>query len=159
MKKNVTKSEETKNHSKDISGQNELGSEVGITMYAPNLSVVPRAYRISDRLAELEKDFRKTCEEFFEKGKPDEYNSSYIDAVIEKICADAVELIRVQRMDHEQLIIKMLDEMHMGDYAYAKNRLELYLSDREENKKELEKYRRILWAGTSLEEGAIMSKT
>lgn len=126
--------------------------EIPIPMYAPNVGLMPKEYQISPELNDLEANFKKLCEDFLKKANPDEFNSSYMDAVIERICVDAISFIKVQRCDHERLIRKVLDIMHRGDYIDARNKYQYFMEDKEENAKELRKYRRIYWAGTSLEE-------
>ncbi|MDE6026286.1 MAG: hypothetical protein K2G45_12650 [Lachnospiraceae bacterium] len=133
-------------------GINNINTLVEIPMYAPNMGLTPKEYQISPQLNDLEKRFKEECVEFLSKASPDEFNSSYMDAVIERICIDAIRFIKVQRCDHKQLITKMLAVMHVGDYCKAVKKLQVYLNDRDKNERELKKWRRILWSGTSLEE-------
>lgn len=137
---------------RSINNPNEINDSVEIPMIAPNMGLRPKEYQISPQLNELERKFQSLCEEFLSKSNPDEFNSSYMDAVIERICIDAIKFIEVQRGDHEQLILKVLETMHYGDYIEAKKELQYFLEDRETNARKLEKYRRILWHGTSLAE-------
>lgn len=150
MKKKSVDSRPTEKRS--INSPNEINTSVEIPMYAPNMGLMPKEYQISPQLNDLEKRFKEMCESFLTKSNPDEFNSSYMDAVIERICVDAIRFVKVQRCDHEQLIMKALDAMHNGDYSDAKNKLQYFLEDREANARELEKYRRIYCAGTSLAE-------
>jgi len=137
---------------RNINNPNEINTSVEIPMYYPNLGLMPKEYQISPQLAELEKTFKEQCESFLSKSNPDEFNSSYMDAVIERICVDAIRFVKVQRADHEALIMKVLDAMHNGDYSEAKDKLQYYLNDREKYSRELEMYRRVYWSGTSLAE-------
>lgn len=150
MKQNSVDSRPTEKRS--INNPNEINDSVEIPMIAPNMGLRPKEYQISPQLNELERKFQSLCEEFLSKSNPDEFNSSYMDAVIERICIDAIKFIEVQRGDHEQLILKVLESMHFGDYIEAKKELQYFLEDRETNAREPEKYRRILWHGTSLAE-------
>ncbi len=141
---------------RSINNPNEINTSVKIPMYAPNMGLTPKEYQISQQLNDLEERFRDLCMEFLSKSNPDEFNSSYIDAVIERICIDAIRFVKVQRCDHIRLIMKSLNAMHNGDYSDAKNKLQFFLSDREANEMELAKYRRIYCAGTSFaEEGGV----
>lgn len=137
---------------RSIHDPNEVNTSVEIPMYAPNIGLMPKEYQISPQLNNLEINFKELCMDFLKKANPDEFNSSYMDAVIERICVDAISFLKVQRCDHERLIRKVLDVMHQGDYVDARNKLQYFMEDKEENAKELRKYRRIYWAGTSLEE-------
>ena len=69
--------------------------------------------------------------EFLSKSNPDEYNSSYMDAVIERICVDAIKFVTVQRCDHVYSIMKLLNDMHNGDYIKCKSKLEDFKRDKE----------------------------
>lgn len=154
MKKNMKKrsADSMPAGKRSISNPNEISTSVEIPMYAPNMGLMPKEYQVSPQLHNLEVRFKELCEDFLSRSNPDEFNSSYMDAVIERMCVDAIRFIKVQRCDHEQLIMKTLNAMHIGDYSDAMNKLEYFLRDREENARELEKYRRIYWSGTSLEE-------
>ena len=107
---------------------------------------------ISVQLAELEATFKTQCMEFLCKSNPDEYNSSYMDAVIERICVDAIKFVKVQRCDHVYTIMKLLKSMHNGDYIKCKRKLEDFKRDKEINLEKLNKYRTIYYHGTSLAE-------
>lgn len=109
MKKKSVDSRPTEKRS--INSPNEINTSVEIPMYAPNMGLMPKEYQISPQLNDLEKRFKELCESFLSKSKPDEFNSSYMDAVIERICIDAIRFVKVQRCDHEQLIMKALDAM------------------------------------------------
>lgn len=138
---------------KSINEPNELNtSAVEIPMYAPNMGLAPKDYQLSPKLTELEETFEGICKAFLKEANPDMFNSSYMDAIIERTIAEALKFIRVQRCDHERLITENLMAMHKGDYCVAMSKRELCIADREENEKELMKYRRILWSGTSLSE-------
>ena len=125
MKKKSVDSRPTEKRS--INSPNEINTSVEIPMYAPNMGLMPKEYQISPQLNDLEKRFKEMCESFLTKSNPDEFNSSYMDAVIERICVDAIRFVKVQRCDHEQLIMKALDAMHNGDYSDAKNKLQYLL--------------------------------
>ena len=154
MKRNMKNNHADSNSAEKrrINSPNEINTLVEIPMYPPNMGLTPKEYQISVQLDSLEKNFKELCEDFLRKSKPDEFNTSYMDAVIERICIDAISHVKVQRCDHVQLIINALDTMHNGDYVAAKNKLQLFLTDKEENARELKKYRRIYWSGTSLAE-------
>ena len=150
MKQNSVDSIPTEKRS--INNPNEINNEVKLPVYYSNMGLMPKEYQISPHLNDLEKHFKELCESFLSKANPDEFNSSYMDAVIERMCVDAIKFIMVQRCDHEQLIINSLNDMHNGDYCDAKIKLQLFQNDRDENTHELAKYRRLKWAGTSLAE-------
>ncbi len=137
---------------RSINSPNEINTSVEIPMYAPNMCLMPKEYQISPQLNDLEKRFHELCIDFLSKSNSDEFNSNYVDAVIERICVDAIKFVKVQRCDHEQLIMKALDVMHNGDYNAAKNQLQYFLEDRKQTETELSKYRRIYWSGTSFSE-------
>ncbi len=121
-------------------------------MYAPNMGIEPKEYQFSPDLNDLITRFQSICMEFLNKANPDEYNSTYMDAVIDRICLESIDFLEVQRIEHKKLINKLIQAMHEGDLNDANNKLDQFLSDKEEIDRELTKYRRICWAGTSLEE-------
>lgn len=138
---------------KSINEPNELNtSAVEIPMYAPNMGLAPKDYQLSPKLTELEETFEGICKAFLKAANPDMFNSSYMDAIIERTIVEALKFIRVQRCDHERLITENLMAMHKGDYCVVMSKRELCIADREENEKALMKYRLILWSGTRLSE-------
>ncbi len=137
---------------KSINNQNEINTSVEIPMYAPNQGLAPKEYRLSGQLNSLEVTFRDKCMDFINKSNPDMYNSSYMDAIIERVCIEAIKFVKIQRNDHIQTIMKPLNDMHNGDYIKCKRKLEDFKHDKEKNIKELNKYKRIYYIGTSLEE-------
>lgn len=141
---------------KSINNPNEINGEVKIPVYYSNMGLMPKEYQISPQLYGLETRFKELCVDFLADSNSDENNSSYMDAIIDRMCVDAIKFIKVQRCDHEQLIMNLLNNMHNGDYCDAKIKLQYFLNDREENERELAKYRRIKWTGTALaEEGKL----
>lgn len=137
---------------KSINSQNEINTSVEIPMYAPNQGLVPKEYQLSGQLNSLEVNFRDKCMNFINNSNPDLYNSSYMDAIIERVCMEAIKFVKIQRNDHIQTITKPLNDMHNGDCIKCKRKLEDFKHDKEKNIKELNKYKRIYYAGTSLEE-------
>lgn len=137
---------------KIIKAPDEINDSLEIHGYTPNQELTVKDYQISSQLNDLELNFEKYCMAFLKKAKPDEFNSSYMDAVIECITADAVKLLRVQRADHVQTIMKPLNNVHTGDLIKCKSKLECFRRLKEENAKELALYRKIYRRGTSLED-------
>lgn len=130
----------------------DIDSSEDILIYAPNTGLAPRDYKIPQELEDIETRFEEICSSFISKANPDQFNSAYMDALIDRIRDEAIKNIRLQRTGHERVILKNLYFIHNGDYAAAKSKLKLYLKDKENNEKELAKYRRIHWSGTSFEE-------
>lgn len=94
---------------KSINEPNELNtSAVEIPMYAPNMGLAPKDYQLSPKLTELEETFEGICKAFLKAANPDMFNSSYMDAIIERTIVEALKFIRVQRCDHERLITENL---------------------------------------------------
>lgn len=137
---------------KSINDPNQINTDVEIPVYAPNQGLSPKEYQISTQLAQLESSFETLCMDFLKKSNPDEYNSSYMDAVIERIGIDAIKFVKVQRCDHVYSIVKLLDEMHMGDHIKCTSKLENFKRDKGINLAKLNKYKRIYYHGTSLAE-------
>ncbi len=152
MKKMNKKFGNTSTEKKSINDPNQINTTVEIPMYAPNQGLSPKEYQISAQLVQLEATFKTHCMEFLNKSNPDEYNSSYMDAVIERICVDAIKFVKVQRCDHVYSIRKFLSNMHNGDYIKCKSKLEDFERDKETNRAKLNKYRTIYYHGTSLAE-------
>lgn len=152
MKKNKKKHENVSVDKKSINDPNQINTTVEIPIYAPNQGLSPKVYQISAQLAQLEGSFKTYCMEFLSKSNPDEYNSSYMDAVIDRICVDAIKFVKVQRCDHVYSIMKLLNDMHNGDYIKCKSKLEDFKRDKETNRVKLNKYRMIFYHGTSLAE-------
>lgn len=150
MKKKSVDNEQLQKRS--INDPNEVNDTVEIPVYAPNLGLSPKEYQISPQLYSLEMNIQSICEEFLNKAKPDEFNSSYMDAIIERTCVECIKYIEVQRKDHERLIRGVLKHMHDGDYTYAKNKLVQFVKDKECMERELRKLQRIYWKGTSMSE-------
>lgn len=152
MKKFKRKNNNSPAEKKSINDPNQINTTVEIPVYAPNQGLAPKEYQVSAPLVELEESFKLHCMEFLGKSNPDEYNSSYMDAVIERIREDAIKFVRVQRCDHVYSIKKLLNDMHDGDYIKCKSKLEDFKRDKEANRVKLNKYRAIYYQGTSLAE-------
>ena len=104
---------------KSINEPNELNtSAVEIPMYAPNMGLAPKDYQLSPKLTELEETFEGICKAFLKAANPDMFNSSYMDAIIERTIVEALKFIRVQRCDHERLITENLMASSRGDYPF-----------------------------------------
>ena len=74
---------------KSINEPNELNtSAVEIPMYAPNMGLAPKDYQLSPKLTELEETFEGKCKAFLKEANPDMFNSSYMDAIIERTIAE-----------------------------------------------------------------------
>ncbi|MBR5800458.1 MAG: hypothetical protein IKY23_10410 [Lachnospiraceae bacterium] len=152
MKKRNRKFKNVPAEKKSIHDPNQINTTVEIPMYAPNQGLSPKEYQISAQLAQLEATFKTHCMEFLSKSNPDLFNSSYMDAVIERICEDAIKFVKVQRCDHVYTIMKLLNDMHDGDYIKCKSKLADFKRDKETNLVKLNKYKKIYYHGTSLEE-------
>ena len=138
---------------KSINEPNELNTSAAEkSKNAPNMGLAPKDYQLSPKLTELEETFEGICKAFLKAANPDMFNSSYMDAIIERTIVEALKFIRVQRCDHERLITENLMAMHKGDYCVVMSKPETATSEREENEKALMKYRLILWSGTRLSE-------
>ena len=142
----------TSKENRSINTPNEVNTQVEIPIQAPNIGIEPKDYQKSEILNDLASNFDGICFEFLSKANPDEFNSSYMDAVIDRSCIETIEFMRLQRSNHEKLIKTVIHMMHQGDYDDAKFKLEDLLKDKEENERLKAKYRRICFEGTSLEE-------
>lgn len=146
-KNNSDNSAETRS----INNPNQINDSVVVPLYIPNLGLQPKEYQISAMLSALEKDFKEFCYDFLTKSNPDEFNSTYVDAVIDRMREDSIKHIDVQRVDHVRLIESTLKSLHDADYKKAKEKLETLKEERDFIKKEIKKLRHICWSGTSLE--------
>ena len=138
--------------SKSIANPNEVTATVEIPTYAPHQGIVPREYQISPKMAELEASFWNLCLESLEKLNSDVWNSTYMDATIERICVEAITYLRVQRTDHILSITKLLDDMHRGDRIKAEAKLVNHKQEKESVEAKLRKYRRVYHYGTCFAE-------
>ena len=138
--------------SKSIANPNEVTATVEIPTYAPHQGIVPREYQISPEMAELEASFGNLCLESLEKLNSDVWNSTYMDATIERICVEAITYLRVQRTDHILSITKLLDDMHRGDRIKAEAKLVNHKEEKESVEAKLRKYRRVYHYGTCFAE-------
>ena len=142
----------TPKENRSINTPNEVNTQVEISSYAPNIRIEPKDYQKSEILNNLATNFDGICLNFLSKANPDEFNSSYMDAVIDRSCIEAIEFMKLQRSNHEKLIKTIIHMMHQGDYDDATHKLEDLLKDKEENERLKAKYRMICFKGTSLEE-------
>ena len=137
---------------KSIHDPNLLNTTVEIPMYAPNMGLSPKEYQMSEQLVQLETSFKEKCMEFLNESGADEFNYSYMDAIIDKVCEEAIKFLKVQRSDHVYSVRKLLNDMHKGDYIKCKSKLEDFKRDKETNRMKLRKYKAIYYHGTSLAE-------
>ena len=141
-----------KNSRKNINDPNEINTSVQIPCYGPNQRLSPREYMLSPDFVNLENTFEERCRYFLSKANPDEFNGSYMDAVIECMGAEAAKYIAVQRADHINVIKRALHDMHIGDKIKCEAKLLQYRNSIEWVQNELIRLKKIYQRGTSYEE-------
>ncbi len=137
---------------RNINEPNEINKSIPIPHYAPNAGLTPREYMLSDKLIELESVFEAKCKAFLSKANPDEYNGSYMDAIIQTIEREAKDYIMVQRADHIRIIMLPLNDTHVGDGIKCESKLKQYEEELEKTKKELDIMKKVYHRGTIYEE-------
>ncbi len=137
-----------------VSNDNREDLSVEIPLYAPNMSITPKSYQVSEKLCGLEADLEGICQMFIQKASPDKFNSDYLDALIDRVCKDAIDYIDEQRSGHIR-ILKDIELMHKGDLVIAEERLEYILELIASKEAELAKLTRIYEKGSGFEDPTI----
>lgn len=122
---------------------------VRIPTYAPNLGLQPVDYLMSPQMKGFSSNFEEKCKEFIKNTNLDEYNGSYFDAVIEKVCNEAIVNLTLQRADHVSVITTLLEKMWMGDRIKIEAKLEQAIVEVEAVEKRIRKFERICWKDTN----------
>lgn len=120
-------------------------------IYAPENYLTTKEYGVPSCLLNFEANLDRTLQEFFSQAKPDEFNSSFIDATIRRLEAESLASLDIQRNEHRNSGIPgILMAWHRGetDFKEMKKRINRELDEVEED---LQEYLRIFYKGTSLE--------
>lgn len=151
----------TKKHMKNMqyNDRNSIGEpteinnkSIEIPLYAPNNGITVKEYMMSLEFTRFERNFVAKCKEFLSKTDVDEYNTSFMDALITTMGNEACINIDVQRINHIETIRGPLDDMHTGDAIKCCRRLEQWKRDLVQVEKDIAKLERIYYKGTSYDE-------
>ena len=121
-------------------------------LYAPDSYLITKEYGIPSVLLNFEANYDHMLQEFFSRANPDEFNTSFIDATLACLEAEALASLELQRHEHqlnETPYALMAWKRGKADYMGMKKQAELELAEVE---KDITKYKEILHRGTSLEE-------
>lgn len=140
-----------KHKKKGNESQKPVQNTVEIPSYAPNQGLAPTDYEICEDFLFFEKGFEEFCWKILDTGCCDRYTDSYVDDVIDMQAEVAVASILSQRAEHVAKIEKALNALHKGDAIKIESKLESYKKEKVINDKNLEKFKRVYYAGTSLE--------
>lgn len=130
----------------------DLETQGSIRTYAPHTALTPVDYKLSPIMADLEADFPKLVAQFLKEGKPDRYNGSFMDAVIQRTTEEALHHLALQRADHVGSIVDMISKIWSGDKIKAKAKLEQTEEALIQTDREIARLERICYKGTSFEE-------
>lgn len=122
---------------------------VNISNYAPDIHLRPADYYKCVEYSTFMENFEKDCKESLKSiSNLDEYNSTYMDQVIEKMCDLAISDLKIQREYHIDTIHKLVNK-NGANYVYLKSKLEDTIKQKEKNDERLEVYKRIYYKDTS----------
>ena len=130
---------------------------IDIPVYTPQDLLCPDDYRISVISSEFEENFKALCNEWISKAKPDQFNAQYMDSLIGKVEAEAIQSVEMQSVDHQTALEKIW-QIHRANKLKAEFRLEKIIKERSENRTEEERLTRIYYKGTAFEDNG-RSKT
>ena len=157
----MKKAEKKHVHNMQGNDRNSIGEpteinnkSIEIPLYAPNSGITVKEYMMSPELTRFERNFVAKCKEFLSKTDVDEYNTSYMDALIATMGKEACANIDVQRISHIETILGPLDDMHTGDAIKCCRRLDQWKKDLVQVEKDITQLERIYYKGTSYEECA-----
>ena len=129
----------------------EKSDKVTDDLYAPDTYLTSKEYGVPSVLLNFELNFDHMLEEFFSKANPDEFNTSFLDATINRLEAEALASLDIQRNEH--LFggiphILMAWKQGQADYEGMRKRVRQELEEVEDD---ILEYKRIRYKGTSLE--------
>ncbi len=137
---------------KGFNDSSKFENSVPIPTYVPNQSLQPKEYLLSPSFVNFEGDFEKRCIKFLNKAKVDQFNGSYMDAMIQKMVKEALAHLSVQRGEHIDLITNLLRRMHVGSKIKCQSKLEQALREQKELDCEMKKIKKIYYHKTSFGE-------
>lgn len=130
----------------------EIEEKTATPIYAPHQCWTPQDYYEPALLAALEDEFEKKCKSWLTAAKPDQFNGSYMDAIIEKHETEALVQLSLQRVDHMSAVDALIMKLWKGDRIRAEARLRQNKEELTMVETELHKLEKIYWSGTSLGE-------
>ena len=123
---------------------------VKLPNYAP-YSDVTKSYELLEKMNDFSGNFETLCRSFIKKTSPDHNNGSYFDAVIDKICQEAIEDIDLQRQEHIQLFSQSVAGYQKGIRIKTEAKLQMVIDAIRDIETELDRCNRIYNKGTSME--------
>lgn len=125
--------------------------EVRVQSYAPNATLIPQEYGVSEHLAKLEDNFQATVMTFFKNTNVDQFNESYIDGLIKTAEREAIADLGMQRIDHVIKIKHVLQKVWKGDRMKTEEKLAQAQRELNKCEEELHRLEHIYCKGTSME--------
>jgi len=105
----------------------------------------------------LERNLPKICKSFIKDAKPDSFNESYMDSVIDRVCSEANADLGGQRSKHSEQLY-FISNIHRADHTRYMNALVEKKQKLEQEKRELMIYEELLVKGTALEGKCIVKE-
>lgn len=128
-------------------------NEVPIPVYGPHDTFSAADYKLAYLLAEFEHNFEHTCKSWLANAKPDMYNRSYMDLMIDQLMTESLKSLDAQEVDHQSSIYE-LAKVWSADLIKARFKLDETKAMKAEVNQELVKLERIYHKGTSYEDDA-----
>lgn len=129
----------------------EFNESITIPKYAPNLGLQPKEFEMTEMFRTFVDGFDGSCIDFLKNTDSDEFNGSYIDAMIQKAGAEIIVSLGLQREDHKNLIISTLKKTSQGDLEKCNGKIGQLEQEKTEVLSEIAEIIRILNKGTSFE--------
>lgn len=153
MKNNMNETKPSKKPFEEFEGSDK-SKAVGQNdhAYAPDVYLILKEYEMPSVLVEFEEKLEQIVLEFIQKGNPDEYNTSFLDARLRMLEAEALASLALQRNEHINGQFMVITDTHRQgkvDYKVWRANLERELKELEA---EIAAYRGAIFRGTPLEE-------
>lgn len=120
-------------------------------LYAPSTYLTTKEYGVPSVLLNFEQNFEPMLEEFFSKVNPDEFNTSFLDATLKRLEAEALASLEIQRSEHLcSGIPSILMAWKQGNTDYS-GLMKQLRQELEEVEDDIQEYLQIRYKGTCLE--------
>lgn len=126
--------------------------KVNDDLYAPSAYLTTKEYGVPSVLLNFEQNFDSMLEAFFSKANPDEFNTSFLDATLKRLEAEALASLEIQHCEHLRSGIPgILMAWKQGKTDYS-GLMKQVRQELEEVEDDLQEYLRIRYKGTCLAE-------
>ena len=139
---------------KEPDNKDSFGEEriVDIEPYAPHQNLEPVPYRDPKAMEDLKLSFADHVSEFLNRTDPDQFNSTYVDNIVDCAKNQSMRELDSQRAEHVRTIERSITSIWKGDRHYYETLIQKYDEELPKRENELRNWKKLRSKGTAFEE-------